>query len=255
MTAGAPTTASSPTADVSPNGTRPATPMLEIRGVDAGYDRTTVLRDVSLTVPAGEVVALLGPNGAGKTTLLRAVSGFVPVSRGSVHLGGVDITRAKPHRRFAGGLCHVPEGRGIFRRLTVRDNLIMQAPRGHEAEAIERAAGAFPILGQRLGQQAGTLSGGQQQMLAVATAYVRDPALVLVDEASLGLAPIVVDEIFEFIGQLSARQTSLLIVDQFVTRALALASSAYVLRRGQIVYAGGAAELLGSDLFDTYLGG
>ena len=243
------------TAALRSNGAEAPAPTLELEGVDAGYGQTTVLRDVSLTVPASAVVALLGPNGAGKTTLLRAVSGFVTVTRGSIRLGGVDITRTKPHRRFAAGLCHVPEGRGVFRGLTVRDNLIMQAPKGHEAEAIARAAEAFPILGQRLGQQAGTLSGGQQQMLAVATAYVRNPSLVLVDEASLGLAPIVVDEIFEFIGQLKARETSLLIVDQFVGRALALASTAYVMRRGEIVYAGGASELLSSDVFDTYLGG
>jgi branched-chain amino acid transport system ATP-binding protein len=243
------------TAALRSNGAEAPVPTLELEGVDAGYGQTTVLRDVSLTVPAGAVVALLGPNGAGKTTLLRAVSGFVTVTRGAIRLGGAEITRTKPHRRFAAGLCHVPEGRGVFRGLTVRDNLIMQAPKGHEAEAIARAAEAFPILGQRLGQQAGTLSGGQQQMLAVATAYVRNPSLVLVDEASLGLAPIVVDEIFEFIGQLKARATSLLIVDQFVGRALALASTAYVMRRGEIVYAGGASELLSSDVFDTYLGG
>jgi branched-chain amino acid transport system ATP-binding protein len=229
-------------------------PALEVRGVDAGYGQTTVLRDVSLMVPAGSVVALLGPNGAGKTTLLRAISGFVSVSRGSVHLGGRDVTRAKPHRRFAAGLCHVPEGRGIFRGLTVRDNLVMQARPGGEADAIGRAASAFPILGQRLGQPAGTLSGGQQQMLAMAAAYVRDASLVLVDEASLGLAPIVVDEIFAFLEQLTAERASLLIVDQFANRALRMASTAYVLRRGRVVHAGPADELLASDVFEQYLG-
>jgi branched-chain amino acid transport system ATP-binding protein len=240
---------------IRPNGEAPdPPPALEVGGVHAGYGQTTVLRDVSLTVPAGSVVALLGPNGAGKTTLLRAVSGFVPVVSGSVHLGGEDMTRAKPHRRFAAGLCHVPEGRGIFRGLTVRDNLVMQARPGTETDAIERAAAAFPILGERLTQPAGTLSGGQQQMLAMAAAYVRDASLVLVDEASLGLAPIVVDEIFAFLEQLTREQGALLIVDQFATRALKMASTAYVLRRGRVVHGGPAAELLATDIFEQYLG-
>jgi branched-chain amino acid transport system ATP-binding protein len=241
------------TDSIRPNGQGEA-PALEVRGMDAGYGQTTVLRDVSLTVPAGSVVALLGPNGAGKTTLLRAISGFVAVSAGSVHLAGEDVTRAKPHRRFAAGLCHVPEGRGVFRGLTVRDNLVMQARPGAEADAIERAAAAFPILGDRLAQPAGTLSGGEQQMLAMAAAYVRDASLVLVDEASLGLAPIVVDEIFAFLEQLTAERGALLIVDQFAARALRMASTGYVLRRGRVVHSGPAADLLASDVFEQYLG-
>jgi branched-chain amino acid transport system ATP-binding protein len=231
-----------------------AHPALEITGLETGYQGTTVLRDVTLTVPAGEVTALLGPNGAGKSTLLRAVSGFLPATRGSVKLFGQDVTKQAVHRRFASGLCHVPEGRGIFRSLTVRENLIMQSHRGQEAEAIERAASAFRILSERLGQVAGTLSGGQQQMLAMATAYVRNPRLVLVDEASLGLAPLVVDEIFEFLQRLTEEGASLLIVDQFVTRALDMASTAYVLRRGEIVYSGSARQLLDGDLFSHYVG-
>jgi branched-chain amino acid transport system ATP-binding protein len=241
------------TDSIRPNGQGEA-PALEARGVHAGYGQTTVLRDVSVTVPAGSVVALLGPNGAGKTTLLRVISGFVATSAGSVHLAGDDVTRAKPHRRFAAGLCHVPEGRGVFRGLTVRDNLVMQARRGAEADAIERAAAAFPILGERLAQPAGTLSGGQQQMLAMAAAYVRDASLVLVDEASLGLAPIVVDEIFAFLEQLAAERGALLIVDQFAARALRMASTAYVLRRGRVVHSGPAGDLLASDVFEQYLG-
>jgi branched-chain amino acid transport system ATP-binding protein len=155
-------------AEANHNGTGRAA--LVVDGVTAGYGQTTVLRDVSLTVPAGAAVALLGANGAGKTTLLRAISGFLPLSRGAVHIAGVDMTTARPHRRFAAGLCHVPEGRGIFRSLTVRDNLVMQSVKGDERDAIERAVSAFPILGDRLTQQAGTLSGGQQQMLAMAAA-------------------------------------------------------------------------------------
>jgi branched-chain amino acid transport system ATP-binding protein len=227
---------------------------LALQGVHAGYGTTTVLRDVTLRVPAGAVTALLGPNGAGKTTLLRTVSGFVPASSGHVHIGGEDVTALRPHRRAALGLCHVPEGRGVFRGLSVRENLLMQAGRGSEREAVDRAASAFPILGERLGQRAGTLSGGQQQMLAMAAAYVRNPSLVLIDEASLGLAPIVVDEIFAFLEQRTAEGAALLIVDQFVTRALEMASTAYVLHRGTVAFEGSADELLRGDVFERYLG-
>ncbi|MEV5712902.1 ABC transporter ATP-binding protein [Amycolatopsis mediterranei] len=230
-------------------------PALEVEGVSAGYGPTAVLREVSFTVPAGSVVALLGPNGAGKTTVLRAVSGLLPVRSGTIRISGREVTRERAHRRFARGLCHVPEGRGVFRGLTVRENLVLQAAAGQEDDALERAVAAFPILGRRLGQQAGTLSGGQQQMLAMAAAHVRSPGLVLVDEASLGLAPIIVDEIFEFLQQRADDGAALLIVDQFARRALALASTAYVLRRGRIVHGGPAADLLNSDLFGSYLGG
>src|SRR3954454_407110 len=171
---------------------------LEVTGLTSGYGATTVLRDVSLTVAAGGVTALLGPNGAGKTTFLRTVSGFLRATAGTVKLEGADITRMASHRRFAAGLCHIPEGRGVFRGLTVRENLAMQAGKGNESDAIERASTAFPVLGRRLTQRVSTMSGGEQQMLAMAVAYVRSPKLVLVDEASLGLAPIIVDEIFEF---------------------------------------------------------
>jgi branched-chain amino acid transport system ATP-binding protein len=228
---------------------------LEVHGVTAGYDRTTVLRDVSIVVPEGSVVALLGPNGAGKSTLMRVISGLLPVRAGAVRIDGRDVTRERPHKRFAGGLCHVPEGRGVFRGLSVRDNIALQSRPRAEKQAIDRAVTAFPVLGERLGQQAGTLSGGQQQMLAMAAAYVRSPNLVLVDEASLGLAPIVVDEIFAFLGKCAAEGAALLVVDQFARRALALATTAYVLRRGRVVHEGPAGGLLDSELFDSYLGG
>jgi branched-chain amino acid transport system ATP-binding protein len=229
-------------------------PALHIEGLSCGYDGTTILRDVTLTVPPSTITALLGPNGVGKTTLLRAVSGFLPATSGSIFLFGDDVTKVAPHRRAERGLCHVPEGRGIFRSLTVRENLVMQAKKGEEDEAIDRAESAFPILGQRLGQVAGTLSGGQQQMLAMASAYVRTPRLMLVDEASLGLAPLVVDEIFEFIERIAADGAALLMVDQFVTRALEMSSVAYVMRRGQITYSGSSRDLLDSELFSHYLG-
>ena len=227
---------------------------LELRGVTAGYAGTTVLRNIDLVVPVGSVTALLGPNGAGKSTLLKVASGLIRPMSGSVHLDGADVSRLAPHRRALLGLCHIPEGRGVFRSLTVRENLRLQAAPGNEEDAIERCIAAFPILGERIGQVAGTLSGGQQQMLAMCRAYARSPRLVLVDEASLGLAPIVVDEIFAFLATITATGSSLLIVDQFVSRALALASIAYLLARGEITFAGTAAELRDGDVFQRYLG-
>jgi branched-chain amino acid transport system ATP-binding protein len=235
-----------------PTGSAP--PALEVSGLTSGYGHTTVLRDVSLTVPAGAVTALLGPNGAGKTTFLRAVSGFLPATAGTVKMGGDDITKTRADKRFAAGLCHVPEGRGVFRGLTVRENIVMQSVKSEEKQAIDRAAEAFPILGERLQQRAGTLSGGQQQMLAMAVAYVRNPSLVLVDEASLGLAPIIVDDIFAFLERRTLEGASLLIVDQFVHRALQMSTTAYVMNRGTIAFGGSASELLGSNLFEQYLG-
>ncbi len=230
-------------------------PVLELLSVTGGYGRTTVIRDVSMTVQPSRVAALLGPNGAGKTTLLRLISGFLCPSQGSVRLFGEDVTRVPPYRRFESGLCHIPEGRGVFRSLTVRENLIMQAPKGREATAVNRAHEAFPVLGNRLGQVAGTLSGGEQQMLAMASAYVRDPKLILVDEASLGLAPLIVDQIFDFMARIAYQGSALLIVDQFATRALALAESAYVLRRGSIAFSGSPGDLADSELASHYLGG
>jgi len=227
---------------------------LELRGVSSGYGSTTILRGVDLVVPAGSVTALLGPNGAGKTTLLKTVSGLLRPTSGSVNLDGADVSGLPPYKRAALGLCHIPEGRGIFRSLTVRENLELQAAPGHEQAAMDRCIAAFPILGQRLDQKAGTLSGGQQQMLAMGRAYARSPRLILVDEASLGLAPIVVDSIFEFLAGITRTGASLLIVDQFVARALAMATTAYVLNRGEIVFSGTPAELEAGDVFAQYLG-
>jgi branched-chain amino acid transport system ATP-binding protein len=228
---------------------------LELRGVSSGYGHTTILRNVDLQVVAGSVTALLGPNGAGKTTLLKTVSGLIKPSAGSVHLGGADVSSFAPNKRAGMGLCHIPEGRGIFRSLSVKENLQLQASPGDEEAAQERAIAAFPILGERLSQRAGTLSGGQQQMLAMARAYARNPKLILVDEASLGLAPLIVDEIFSFLHEVTTKGASLLIVDQFVVRALNMASRAYVMNRGEIVFAGTPAELQQGDMFARYLGG
>lgn len=229
------------------------TAALELRGIASGYDRTVVLRDLSLLVPASSVVALLGPNGAGKSTLLKTASGLLRPTQGSVLVNGQDVTRMKPHARVARGLCHIPEGRAVYRSLSVRDNLVMQSRRGDEDGAVQRATEAFPVLGKRLRQLAGSLSGGEQQMLAMASAYVREPSLLLVDEPSLGLAPLIVDEIFRFLHDVSLRGTALLIVDQYVKRALELADKAYVLTRGELAFEGTPDELLAGDVFERYL--
>lgn len=228
--------------------------MLTVTGLTAGYGATTVLRGVDLVVPPRSVVALLGPNGAGKTTLLRALSGLLRPSRGDVRLDGMDVTGRAPHELCALGVCHVPEGRGVFPSLTVRDNLLLQSYAGEEAEALDRAVQAFPKLGQRLEQLAGTMSGGEQQMLALARTYVQRPSLVLLDEVSMGLAPNIVDEIFEFLDVLSQQGASLLLVEQYVTRALAIADYAYLLNRGSVVFAGEATELDADAIAEQYIG-
>jgi branched-chain amino acid transport system ATP-binding protein len=159
--------------------------MLSMHGVDAGYAGARVLRNVDLDVPRSSVVTLLGPNGAGKTTLLRVVSGLLRPTAGSVTIDGEDVTGFAPHRLVERGVCHVPEGRGIFPSLTVRENLVLQAVAGDEKPAIDRAVAAFPRLGERLTQIAGTMSGGEQQMLALARTYVQKPTFVLLDEVSM----------------------------------------------------------------------
>jgi branched-chain amino acid transport system ATP-binding protein len=227
---------------------------LDVRGLEGGYGRTRVIQGISMKVPKGGITVLLGPNGAGKSTILRTISGTLAAWSGSIAMFGSEVTRAAHFERSRMGLCHVPEGRGIFRSLSVRDNLRLQCDRGAERDGIERATSAFPVLGARLRQVAGTLSGGEQQMLALAAAYVRRPRVILVDEPSLGLAPLVIDAIFSFLGQVKAEGGALLIVDQFVTRVLTMASSAYILRKGQIVYGGPADALASEDVFRAYFG-
>jgi branched-chain amino acid transport system ATP-binding protein len=228
--------------------------MLEIQSVTGGYGESTVLRDVSLTVPSQSVVALLGPNGAGKSTTLRMASGLLRPRSGKILLDGVDVTRMRSSHRVRKGLCHLPEGRGVFPSLSVRENLVLFSPKGHESEAFDEAVGAFPVLGARRKQAAGTLSGGEQQMLSLARAYVSHPRLVLVDEASLGLAPLVVDSIFEFLERMVAEGMALLIVEQYVSRALKLASTVYVLHKGQIAFEGPSADLDEDMIFTLYSG-
>jgi branched-chain amino acid transport system ATP-binding protein len=229
--------------------------MLEIQNLVGGYGSTIVLRDISLVVPDGSVVALLGPNGAGKSTTLRMASGLLHPQEGRILLDGKDVTKLNPYQRARLGLCHVFEGRGVFPSLTVRENLVMQIPPGgKESTVLERAFEAFPALAQRKRQVAGTLSGGEQQMLSLVRAYVSEPRVVLVDEASLGLAPLVVDRIFEFLASIATSQVSLLIVEQYVNRALALASTVYLLNQGEIVHSGPAGELDQDKIFDMYSG-
>ena len=227
--------------------------MLELRGISAGYGNHAVLRDVDLVVPDNAVVALLGPNGAGKTTLLRVASGLLAPSAGTMFLDDEDVTGWPSDRLARAGVCHVPEGRGVFPALTVRDNLRLQAA-ADAGESIERATSAFPKLGQRLAQVAGTMSGGEQQMLALAHAYVAEPTVVLLDEVSMGLAPKIVDEIFEHLHHLASAGTSLLLVEQYVARALELADYVYVLRKGRIDFAGEPGELGEDAILASYLG-
>jgi branched-chain amino acid transport system ATP-binding protein len=227
--------------------------MFTLDNIVAGYAETTVLRGVSLTVPDSSVVALLGANGAGKTTLLRVASGLLRPTAGTMTLDGVDVTGHRPHQLAARGMCHVPEGRGVFPSLTVRENLSLQAGGGGK-EGLAKAVEAFPRLGERLSQTAGTLSGGEQQMLALARSYIANPKVMLLDEVSMGLAPKIVDEIFEFLGRVAHEGASLLLVEQYVTRALALADYVYLLNRGQVAYRGEPSELEDEDVFARYLG-
>ncbi|MGQ0632537.1 MAG: ABC transporter ATP-binding protein [Sporichthyaceae bacterium] len=229
--------------------------MFVLNGIDAGYGGTQVLRGIDLVVPERSIVALLGPNGAGKTTLLRVASGLMRPMAGEITFNGERVEGMTPHALCERGLCHVPEGRGVFPNLTVRDNLILQSKPGQESESIERAVFAFPRLGERLGQLAGTMSGGEQQMLALARTYVQRPKLVLLDEVSMGLAPKIVDEIFLFLEKLAAEGSSLLLVEQYVTRALAVADYVYLLNRGSVSFAGESSELDADVIAAEYVGG
>jgi branched-chain amino acid transport system ATP-binding protein len=228
--------------------------MLEIKNVTGGYGETLVLRDISIEVPDGAVVALLGPNGAGKTTTLRIACGLVRPKQGHIMFDGEDVTRLGPYQRVRRGMCIIPEGRGIFPSLTVKDNLAFYVPKGQQRQAMDRAVETFPVLGRRKGQIAGTLSGGEQQMLALVRAYVTNPKLVLVDEASLGLAPLVVEAIFVFLERLANEGTSLLIVEQYVSRALKLANAVYLINQGEIVYSGPSSGLDEEQVFALYTG-
>jgi branched-chain amino acid transport system ATP-binding protein len=200
------------------------------------------------------VIALLGPNGAGKTTLLRTATGFVRPRSGRIAVDGHDVTGDAPHRYSRRGICHLPEGRGIFPSLTVKENLSVQA-RGVDVKAsLSDFIELFPSLSKRLGQTAGSLSGGEQQMLALSRAYLTNPKIILVDEPSLGLAPRIIDQIYEILAQFVARGISLVIVEQYLQRALALANKVYILSRGEVIHVGKADELDQGQIYQRYLG-
>ena len=227
---------------------------LELDAISVAYGSTVVLRDVTLVVPSGSVVALLGPNGAGKTTLLSATSGLLGLRTGTIRLDRQEVTGQSFDALARRGLCHITEGRSVFPSLTVRDNLRLFASTVNESHAIDRATLAFPKLGQRLSQVAGTMSAGEQQMLAMARAYVQEAQLVLLDEPSMGLAPMVIDEIFEFLASLKGDGASILIAEQYVAKALSLADKVFILSRGRVAFAGEPSEIDGEDLFSTYVG-
>jgi branched-chain amino acid transport system ATP-binding protein len=217
--------------------------MLDVRGLGSCYGRIPALTAVDLHVGAGELVALVGANGAGKTTLLRTISGVQPASAGAIGFDGQDLTRLTPRQRVKLGVVQVPEGRQVFGPLSVEDNLRLGAfARGH-AEGLERVIAIFPVLQAKRREAAGNLSGGQQQMLAIARALMAEPRLLLLDEPSMGLAPRLVAEIFAQIAALKSSGTTILLVDQNARAALAIADRGYVMETGRIVLEGPAAEL------------
>ncbi len=236
--------------------------MLRLRNVDAGYGNLSVLRRVSIHVSAGEIVTIVGANGAGKTTLLRTIAGLVRARAGEIVFDGQGITRLATERIVAVGCSLVPEGRQVFAPMEVRENLLLgahvQLARGNRHEVardLERVHDLFPILAKRDRQLAGTLSGGEQQMLAIARALMARPKLVMLDEPSMGLAPLVVKDIFAIVKRISAEGTTVLLVEQNARSALRIATRGYVLETGRIVLQGTAEELLANrDVQRAYLG-
>ena len=232
------------------------TALLDVRGLRAGYGRGEVLHGVDLALPAGRLVAVLGPNGAGKSTLLKAVAGAVPPRAGVVRFEGVDLAGCPPEVVARCGIYLVPEGRAAFPTLTVAENLRLSsgAPEAELGPRIDAALELFPRLAERRTQAAGTMSGGEQRMLALARAFVADPAVLLLDEPSLGLAPKVVDEVFAAIAGFRRRGTSVVLVEQYVHRALAVADEAIVLASGHVTWSGPADQLDESALAERYFG-
>jgi branched-chain amino acid transport system ATP-binding protein len=218
---------------------------LSLRGVRAGYGAVEVLHGIDLDVPSGALTALLGPNGAGKTTLLSVVAGLHPLRDGRLLWSGRDISRLAPDVRSRAGMTLIPERRGIFPELSVRENLETFAGDDGSTDA---ALAAFPVLGERLTQRAGSLSGGEQQMLAMSRALLKDPRLLLLDEISFGLAPRVTRRLFDVVADLAATGTTVVLVEQYLSDALRLADVVYVLARGEIVFAGEPGELVGRSL-------
>jgi branched-chain amino acid transport system ATP-binding protein len=213
-----------------------------VDGIDAGYGRVQILHDVSCTVDRGEIVALIGPNGAGKSTLLRAATGMIRTTTGALRLDGRDLTGASIETIARAGVAHVPEGRRLFPGLTVRDNLRLGGWRNRGTD-MSTVLTLFPLLAERLGQVAGSLSGGEQQMCAIGRALMGDPAYLLIDELSLGLAPVLVEEILARLTDIAGAGTGVLLVEQDAGAALEVAHRAYVLENGRIALAGPAATL------------
>ena len=235
-----------------------ATNLLDIRGVSAGYGRTDVLRDIDMTIAAGEIVALLGSNGAGKSTLNRTISGLLRPRSGAILFESRSIDRARPSEIVEAGLIHVPEGRKIFPNMTVLENLDLGSYRRastRRAQNRERVFATFPRLSERRGQSAGTLSGGEQQMLAIGRGLMAEPKLLILDEPSLGLSPRLVEDLFALISQIHNAGLAILLVEQNVVQSLAVAARAYILEQGEIVLSGPAFELRDNpDLKRAYLG-
>jgi branched-chain amino acid transport system ATP-binding protein len=233
--------------------------LLEVSDLNVAYGDAQALWDISLSVAEGESVTIIGPNGAGKTTLVNALAGITPARSGQIMLAGFDLARIPPYQVCSRGIAIVPEGRRLFTEMSVRDNLDMgayiPAARPHHEEMIERVYTIFPRLKERTRQLAGTLSGGEQQMVAIGRALMARPKLLLLDEPSLGLAPVIVDNIFEVLTEINNSGVSVLMVEQNVTKALEFASRGYVLEQGRIVQEGAAARLLRDEhVKQAYLG-
>jgi branched-chain amino acid transport system ATP-binding protein len=232
-----------------------AEPLLELRGVRAAYGTIEVLHGIDLAVPQGSVVALLGPNGAGKTTTLAVACGLLPPTAGSVMVAGRDVTGVSPEDLAQRGLTTIPEGKGIFPNLTVRENLVMATYAGASISHVEAVAyERFPRLKERRNQVSGTLSGGEQQMLAMARGLAVDPAVLLLDELSMGLAPLVVEELYGIVSQIARTGTSILVVEQFARTVLGVADVAAIMVNGQIRRVG-RPEDVEHELSAAYLGG
>ena len=233
-------------------------PILRVSELHAGYGRTEILHGVDLTVREGEIVAVLGSNGAGKSTLNRTISGVLRPSRGSILFSNLSIERTAPAAIVAHGLIHVPEGRRIFPNMTVRENLELgsyRRARAHRSANLSRAFAFFPRLAERQSQLAGTLSGGEQQMLAIARALMAEPTLLILDEPSLGLSPILVEQLFALIKDINAEGIAVLLVEQNVVQTLELAQRAYVLENGLFVVHGNAADIRNDPRLNrAYLG-
>ncbi|MCC6266353.1 MAG: ABC transporter ATP-binding protein [Dehalococcoidia bacterium] len=232
-------------------------PLLEVSGLAAGYGAIAAIKGISLVVEDGEIVTLIGSNGAGKSTTLRAVSGIIRPRAGQVTFRGKSIDRLPPHKIVQLGMSHVPEGRGIFHRMTVHENLLLGAYQRNDdlSGDLDRVYGLFPRLKERLGQPGGTLSGGEQQMLAIGRALMARPTLLLLDEPSMGLSPLLVETIFATIAQIRQQGSTVLLVDQNALMALEIADRAYVLESGVITLQGTGAELANNDAVRrSYLG-